>query len=195
MNGTFTLARDATGAEIACNRRMRAARVLTTALLIGAIAEAAAADPITSPDAVISPSDPLELALGTPLLDSSGVPFMITGAPMYYGGVTSSNGASHSGEAAADGANLGPVLQPLVYTFFSSTISSSVAGSTNDGANDFDGGRDPSSQTTGGDTTYSLQSDDGQNTLPAVPEPGTFLLVGSGAALALRRRWRQAHAQ
>jgi hypothetical protein len=181
------------GAELADRQRMCAARLLTIALLVATFATAAAADPITH-HASASTGDPLDIAFHTPLLDATGVPFMMTGAPVYHGGVASSN----EGEGSGDGSGTPGVL-PSVGTVLYTYIASTGGGGTTGGSTGSTGGNVTQSSvlpgTTGGGNTASPQIDSSSNQLLAVPEAGTLLLMAPALALGFGRRLRRAKTQ
>ena len=184
---------------------MRAARLLTTALLLNVVAwSPAAADVITDPASLGSD--------GSPLFDGSGIPFLWTTAPTYF--QLPGNGNANDGDGNGNGNGngngpddaAGPFFNPVFFSFLSGPFGSGDGdlGDLNDGAD--------TEENTEGDVVSTLSfsadtpSDDPPSgdsptgepggidvlsvTVPTVPEPAAMLLLGAGFAAFLRRRSR-----
>ena len=140
------------------------------------------AEPITDPGSVKT-SNPYE----TSLVDGTGLPFLLTGAPTYFGlpgGNT--DGGDGSGEGSSgDTSSFG---NPLFSSLFNDP---SNGGGGGDSSNNLPNllGTDVNRSDEYGPNDVPGVPDDFRD--PQVPEPATLLLIGAGlTAAAVRRRAR-----
>jgi hypothetical protein len=174
---------------------MRTDRLLAIALVIGAAAMPAAADPITDPSTV-NPAE--DSGFGAALFDASGLPFLLTSGPSYLQ-LPPHNKLRGGGSDDDEGG--GPLVDAFLASF-SFGSSSGSGGSSGDGgpgiASGSGEGAGLTEETLGelpgdepgdgpGDLTFDPRDEFDDDT-PRAPEPSLLLMLGTAGAYLLRRR-------